>query len=317
MNHPTIDIPYVELKSRYMNSTRLVTSSVKLYVGHIEKFYDWFYNHSGCSENVVSQSMVRSYQRYLESVGKSLSSISSSINALRSWFNFMIGERLLSTNPVNGIQVKRVEGFTKQPLMLNEVNTLLKSIDVCTVIGQRDYLIIAIQFLHGLRRCEVIRMNIDDIYLSHHGGFMLRIMGKGKTTREEHIPLDENITSLLKNYCMIRVNEHGAEANDPVFTSLAHYNLHGRISGGMVTMMTKRRLRSIGIDDPKITNHSLRHGCAINLMKQGLGEQEVQYQLRHKDQRTTRWYTYSIKNEMLLKNNMRVICNTSNQLFNN
>ena len=58
--------------------------------------------------------------------------------------------------------------------------------------------------------------------------------------------------------------------------------------------MAKRGLRAIGLDDRTITAHSLRHTCAVNILRAGGTLQDAQNVLRHMAVTTTQLYISSL-----------------------
>ena len=74
-----------------------------------------------------------------------------------------------------------------------------------------------------------------------------------------------------------------------------------RINRETISFIIKRRLRAIGIDDPKITAHSLRHTCGSLMIEQGYDPQLIQDMLGHTDPSTTRIYTNMARQRRLFE----------------
>jgi integrase len=66
--------------------------------------------------------------------------------------------------------------------------------------------------------------------------------------------------------------------------------------------IAKKYLREIGIDNPKITAHSLRHTTAATLIAAGWGIYDVQLYLGHSSPAITEIYTRMAEEQKRLKN---------------
>ena len=71
----------------------------------------------------------------------------------------------------------------------------------------------------------------------------------------------------------------------------------------------KQALRAIGLDSHEFSAHSLRHSCAVMLMKNGADWKDVQRVLRHSSPVTTQIYTATIEEEIRLDYNPESILN--------
>ena len=70
-----------------------------------------------------------------------------------------------------------------------------------------------------------------------------------------------------------------------------------------ISQIVKMRLRIIGINDPKITAHSLRHTCGSLLVEMGTDIEIIKDLLGHSDSSTTRIYVDMAQKRRLLREN--------------
>ncbi len=89
----------------------------------------------------------------------------------------------------------------------------MRSIASGTVFrSSRDLAIVGLMVLHGLRSCEVLALNREDVQLSE---LQIRVPGKGRKIRV--LPLDRDSVKLLDHYlCLERPPQCGL----PLFVSL-------------------------------------------------------------------------------------------------
>ena len=87
----------------------------------------------------------------------------------------------------------------------------------------------------------------------------------------------------------------------PLFINLMRGREHNRILKPTISSIIKQRLRHIGIDDPKITAHSLRHTCGSLMVEEGMPIETIQDMLGHNDPATTQIYIDMARQKRLLE----------------
>lgn len=183
----------------------------------------------------------------------------------------------------------------KLALEIEQAQALIQSIDTRTERGLRDKLIVSMMLFYGLRSCEVERLSIDDF--SPEG--LVRIQRKGRREKRDVIKVSQMILDQLEAYTSCR----RFKPTDPLMVSHSHRNHEGRLSRHSISTMVKQRLKTIGIDSPKITAHSLRHTCGCMLIEQGVPVEDVRDILGHTDTTVTRIYVGAAQRQKLLKHN--------------
>ncbi len=145
----------------------------------------------------------------------------------------------------------------------------------------------ALMVYGGLRRSEVVRLNIGD-FQPEFG--LRRVLGKGG--HEGTVPLPEVARTILSEY--LAQDRSGAAASEPLF--LVRYWWYGgerktrRISGQRIWKIIKDLGKRVGVDT--IHPHAFRHACGVELLRRSGGNlRAVQEHLRHADIQTTTIYT--------------------------
>lgn len=238
---------------------------------------------------------ILSYKQCLVSDGRKPLTIAAYINAIRRFFEFT-DARGIFPNIAKGVKApKRVQKFHKQPLTIEQTQTLIKGQANADAI--RDYAIINLMVRTGLRCIEVVRANIDDItYLA--GKRILKVQGKGRDDKDNFVILTDAAYEPIAQYIASR---GAVSPKAPLFASESHNNKGGRMTTRAISFIAKQALISIGLNDSAYTAHSLRHTAAVNILRAGGSLEQAQYTLRHANSNTTQIYTATIKDEQRLK----------------
>ena len=146
----------------------------------------------------------------------------------------------------------------------------------------RDYLMIALLYVTGVRREELAHIRLSDIDLRQG---LLRVIGKGN--KERVVPVGDTTLADLKAYLERRrefVGESGADGG------VLFLNLRGgSLSVRSVDRLVKKFGRGEGLD---FTPHTLRHSFATHLMENGADMMLIKEILGHASLSTTQKYTH-------------------------
>jgi integrase/recombinase XerD len=146
----------------------------------------------------------------------------------------------------------------------------------------RDYLMIALLYVTGIRREELARIRLSDIDMRQG---LIRVIGKGN--KERVVPVGEATLLDLKSY-LDRRNEF--VENKHVTTVALFMNLRGQaLSVRSVDRLVKQFGRGEGLD---FTPHTLRHSFATHMMENGADMMLIKEILGHASLSTTQKYTH-------------------------
>jgi len=164
-----------------------------------------------------------------------------------------------------------------------------------TISDFRNYAIVNLMLRTGMRRCEVVRMNVEDIMIANNI-YQLQIQRKGRTTKDQTITLDKAIVDPIQEYLSLR---NIFADSSPVFINHSRYNINQRINEDYISRLAKESMRRIGIDRKDMTCHSFRHTAAITAIKAKALPYEVQQMLGHRSGSTTEIYFKAAEAEEL------------------
>jgi integrase len=137
------------------------------------------------------------------------------------------------------------------PLSIDEVDRFWHSFHT-----SRDLAIVGLMVLHGLRSCEVIALNCDDIQLPE---LQIRVRGKGKRIRV--LPLDRDSMKLVDHYLCPERPPHCGQA---LFVSLKGPSRGTRMTPAGLRSLFRHHRKNTGVT--KANPHRFRHYATSRTM---------------------------------------------------
>ena len=204
--------------------------------------------------------------------------------ALRSFYKFLSHRKGLEVNPLVEVQLPKAEKKLPVVLTIKQVVEMLElpfkiehDKQAPKWLPERDAAILETFYSTGLRRAELVAMDVADVDIYTES---VRVMGKG--SKERICPLGEPALNAIQRY------RQAAKVNDgALFIS----KVRKRITGRAISDIVKKYLRHSGIP-LDVTPHKLRHSFATHLLNNGADLRSVQSLLGHASLSTTQIYTH-------------------------
>lgn len=293
----TTTLTLKQILDEWLNSSDIAEVSKRSYRTKVSLWFRWLASR-GYDPRTPRQQQVLDWKRDLEADGRSTLTIDGYITAVRLFYRYCVKQDYYPADITAGVRTStRFKGYRKSPLSREEAARLLDSIDTSTLKGKRDKLMIAMMLLLGLRTCEVERIDIADIG-SHLDTHVVAVQRKGRHDKSERLALTSYLDALLTDYMSEREVE---DWHEPLF--MAGRRAHGqRLKRTTISEIVHERLRAIGITDPRITAHSLRHTCACLMLAEGVEMETVRDMLGHTSTNTTRLYVGQMQSVLLIRN---------------
>ncbi|HOI25045.1 MAG TPA: tyrosine-type recombinase/integrase [Caldisericia bacterium] len=274
---------------RFISALDLKETSKYTYQRELKPFSEWVV------KNRVKQPIrddILQYKAFLEKQGLSPLTISSYIVVVRRFFEWMESEKIYP-NIARGVKgMKRNRGFRKDPLTLNQIQKLLQHMERESYQGLRDFAIINLLIRTGLRTIELVRSNVGDIR-QESGQSVLWVQGKGRDSKDEFVVLTDQTLLPIQEY-LKKCRSKRLRETDPLFSSISDRNSGMRLTTRSISRIVKDNLRRIGIDNLRLTAHSLRHTAITLALQGGASLQEAQALGRHANINTTMIYAHNI-----------------------
>ncbi len=238
--------------------------------------------------NLVTKWIVRYYIAALQKENKKERTIMRKISSLRSFFNFVVKEKLVTSNPFEDIESPKRPRALPRSLSYEQVELLFDQPDINSYLGLRDRCIMELFYSSGLRLSELVALNREDVDFSN---LMINIFGKGK--KQRIVPITKNVSTWLKKYLdselrYISTKEHKEQKDDRA----VFLNRWGtRLTPRSVDRNFKNYLLQSGIAS-SITPHMIRHTIATHWLENGMDLKTIQTLLGHTSLATTTIYTH-------------------------
>jgi site-specific recombinase XerD len=186
---------------------------------------------------------------------------------------------------VKGVESSKYD--KKDALNKQQIKTLLESFDTTTVVGKRDKAMIALMLSCGLRDIEVSRLEKNDFFMDD-GNFYAWVQGKGRDSKNEMVFVPMDTYLLYREY--LKSRKDGSNYSFVGESNRSNKNL----APGSISRIVKTALRAIGLDNERLTAHSLRHTAVTMALKAKIDITEVQQFARHANIQTTMIYNHNI-----------------------
>ena len=152
------------------------------------------------------------------------------------------------------------------------------------IIATRDRAILRVMWSQGLRRAEVIELDLEHF---EEQGRRLSVLGKGRRERQ-WMELPERTAACLREWIELRGRQEG-----PLFTNLDRRTKGGRLTGQGLYKIVRSLGESVGI---RTRPHGIRHATITQRIQSGMTLPEVQDFSRHSDIKTLMVYNDRLTN---------------------
>ncbi|UJF31119.1 site-specific tyrosine recombinase XerD [Kaistella sp. 97-N-M2] len=212
------------------------------------------------------------------------------ISSIKSFFKYLLEDEVRTDNPAALLEGPKLGLYLPDTLSFEDVERIIKAIDIATDLGQRNQCMIEVLYGCGLRVSELIDLKISNINFKES---YLKVEGKGDKTR--FVPLAVYTSSLIRDYInnirsKYKINK---KCEDILFLN----SRGSAMSRVIVFIIIKELTEKAGINK-KISPHTFRHSFATHLLQNGADLRYIQEMLGHSSITTTEIYTH-LKNEEL------------------
>ena len=249
----------------------------------------WLLDQSRGDALTASESDVQAYLGARLSQGSSHRSIARLLSSLRSFYQYLVREGDISSDPTQHLDRPKPSRPLPKSLSESEVDQLLNAPDASLVVEHRDLAMLEVLYASGLRVSELVGLTLPQLSLNQG---VVRVFGKGG--KERLVPLGEAAIETVTDYLgATRQALLKDRQSDVLFPSNRGKVMTRQTFWYRIKIYAKRA----GID-PNLSPHTLRHAFATHLINHGADLRVVQMLLGHSDLTTTQIYTHVARSRM-------------------
>ena len=218
-------------------------------------------------------------------LGIGASSRARKLSAIKSFYKYLtVRTKQLQENPVADLEYPKLRKSLPKYLTMEQCSRLLSSVSGTN--EKRDYAILMLFLNCGIRRSELVGLNVTDVYEDR-----IRVVGKGNKERFVYFGTP----------CRKAIDAYMVERNKKVLTdnrALFGSRNGNRISVTAVHRLVDKALKQAGLDSTQFSAHKLRHTAATMMLSGGVDVKTVQEVLGHENLNTTQIYTHIENTEL-------------------
>ena len=279
---------YVENFLNFLqNDKKLSDNTLQSYNRDIKLYGNYLESHN-LEAIKCDEASIKDYFSELKKEGKADSTISRNIASLRSFYQYLYKNRIITEDPTISLESPKIQRKPPKILSTEQVELLLNQPKTTDLKGYRDKAMLELVYATGIRVTELISLNIDDIDLEASS---IKCSTRGK---ERIIP----IGSLAKN----ALSEYMTKARKSMLKDDQDEALFVNVNGKRLTRQgfwkIIKQYKNQADIDADITPHTLRHSFAMHLLENGAELRAIQEMLGHSDISSTQVYAQLEQNRI-------------------
>ena len=270
---------YLFLEKKYSKHT------VNAYITDLNSFHD-FIKEEFEQENLVevNYSLIRSWIILLSENNAENVTINRKISSLKAFYKFLLKTKQIEVSPLLKHKALKTPKKIQIPFSEKELDLAINQIKYPEGFdGVRDKLIIDLFYTTGIRRAELINLNVSSVDIQN-----ATIKVLGKRNKERIIPLLPVIVDEIKGYL---------EQRNTLETIIDTENLFLMLKGVKLNETFVYRIIndyfSTVSEKVKKSPHILRHTFATHLLNNGADINSVKELLGHSSLASTQVYTHN------------------------
>jgi integrase/recombinase XerD len=290
-------------RDEYLESLRAkgFTEGTLLYrTIYLDKFFSYLQDFGFNRMDEITLKIIDEYKRYtLNYESKrtkkklNLSTVYHRLETVRGYFNYLTSHKIIFINPAQNLELPELpKSLPKNILTEKDIKLLLNKPDLTVPIGLRDRAILEVLYSSGIRRQELVNLNVIDVDLKQG---LLRV-NKGKNKKDRVVPLGRTACYFLVRYIKGVRNKYlhpfkgFKEIKNKRDPALFISAFGGRLIPATLNSIVKKYMNEV-YPGRTISCHAFRHACATHMLRGGANLRIIQQLLGHVSIETTQVYT--------------------------
>ena len=243
----------------------------------------------------IDRLTIREWMAELHSADKKKTSIARKLASLRTFFQFLVREGKIETNPAKLVATPKIERKLPNHLSVDDAVRFIETPDANTDLGRRDRAICEFLYATGIRVGELVNIDLKDIDFRSR---LVRVTGKRR--KQRIVPFGEPALQALMHYLEETRGvflSNCPEAKRDMQACFLNYQGTRITTRSVGRMIDKYIKQCASVHD--ISPHSLRHSFATHLLDSGADLRDIQELLGHARLSTTQIYTQVSMEKMI------------------
>ena len=271
-------IDFLLLEKKYSQHTAVA------YQKDIEMFELFLARESSKSKvSDANYSQIRSWIVELVSTNITNRTINRKVSSLNSYYKFLLKIQSIELNPLTKHKALKVSKKLQIPFSEKEITSVLNSIETDSFEGLRDKLIVELFYSTGMRRTELVNLQLSDVDISQG---QLKVLGK--RNKERFIPLLSTVIRTYQAYLIERSNLKEVQDSKSLLLTRKGFKIYEKLVYRVITNYFDTISSKV-----KKSPHILRHSFATHLLNNGADLNSVKELLGHSSLASTQVYTHS------------------------
>ncbi len=271
------DPPLLELLDAYLvyslDYGALAPLTVTAYRRDCTRFVKWLLRDGRhVAPSAVTSADIRAYLASLKKLSPATKR--RALYAISSFMNHLVETEILPSNPCRLIKPPKKTQSVPRVLSSERCEQLLAA---CA--DERERLIVGLLLLAGLRRGEVLGLDVADVAADLSS---LRVLGKGR--KERVLPINEQLRTHIAEYLAVRESESPA---------LIVNDAGRRMQPNSLYRILDRLKKAVGIAPCEASPHTLRHSFATRLCENNVDIKTLSELMGHSNIATTSVYLHT------------------------
>jgi len=250
---------------------------------HMSKFNFWLSANGVLTIHEIKQIHIINFIKSLDPNKRAF--IHDTLTDLRGFFKYLYEAKIILVDISSFIPKDNYESQSKLPSYYSEeeIDRLLNTIDRGTAVGKRDYSILLIAALLGLRVSDIARLKFENLHWENS----TIVIRQYKTGKDIKLPLLPSIGNAILDYI-----QYGRPDSNEKYIFLLAISPFIPISARSIATMANRRFidSNINIGNRRHGAHTLRHSLVKELLKNKQTLPVITEVLGHKNTESTRHY---------------------------
>ncbi|WP_190811549.1 tyrosine-type recombinase/integrase [Flagellimonas sp. S3867] len=272
-------ISYLKLEKNYSEHTiKAYKKDLKAFSTYVIEVFELN------SIDHVEYSLIRSWIVSLVEQDISNRTINRKISSLRAYFRFLQKIEQITISPLAKHKALKTDHKVEVPFSEQEMETILSEIPFENDFeGVRDRLIIELLYATGMRRAELINLELTDY---NEANRTLKVLGK--RNKERILPLLPSTIEVLGQYLNKRSELEKTMGSSYLFLTKGGLKIYE-------TLVYRTINKYFSLVSPKVKKspHILRHTFATHLLNRGADLNAVKELLGHSSLASTQVYTHN------------------------